>query len=834
MFLFKKLFIFLFVTISGITTFHQTGSLEEKLIDITVTSSFDNDTITNNVNDVSYGTTVTLDSSLGSQEGYSFSCWIVNGVLEDSFLQSHSFVVTQEMDIQGVFHSASQSVAIFRDTNGNVLDIQYVTNGGNATEPSITYPDKPGYIVSATKWDQSLTNITEDTTFTLQYEIDTSSSFDITVVNGSGGGTYSYNSTVTLTADTAPVGSSFAYWSENGQVISRNATDQFAVLSDRTIKAVYTDGTVSDAPYVSLTADLAVRTGYYSYIGRFYIPEDFSLVEWGMISNDTPDFNIDTTGIGVHQGNFRLSGTNIFMMSFDKNNYNYVKAYLILKDTAGDIVTLYSDTRGQETTVAQTDYYSTSFEDASKGAYEIGDITTQGEIWSLDDALLGSLTNDQVYGTQSVRIRVGNITTQFAVSDISEINFLYGRYLGDNASNFSLELSSDLTNWTVLDDAIYADTAFTRYTYTLDSAAYTTLGLDSNTAYYIRIASSSGERVNIDDFHIKTGVSQTSNVDLTNSMYRQTKPVTITFPETIDLYYSVGDTFTADTCYATDIVNGNVSCSVSGSVDTNTRGDFTVTYTAKSYEGITYSETKDFVVFKDDSYLDVDYTGYYDGIEGLYGNDLLLALRTIINTDLTRISYGDVRYALETVDEDPDHPGNVLLMYDHSYVTATWDGGLTWNREHVWPNSRLGVDRVDNTDINIASDLHNLRACDPSINSSRSNKYYDETTTDLSFYPGATSEGDAARILFYMAVMYPELTLGNEVLYNDTETNYLPEGAKMSMFDVLIGWNYSDPVDTFETNRNDAIYSVQNNRNPFIDYSYLVELIWYDHPNIPE
>ena len=829
----KKTFILFFLIFPGFSLTNG-GTLDEKTVDITITSKFDNDTLVNNISGANFGSTITLDSSLYSQENYSFSYWIVNDVLEPNFVVGHTFIVNQEMDIVGVFHSASQSIAIFRDTNGNVLDIQYVTNGGNATDPSITYPDKPGYVVQTTKWDHSFTNITEDTVFTLQYEIDTSSTFDLAVINGTGSGTYVYNSTVTLTADTAPVGQSFAYWEEDGQIISRNATDSFAILKNRTIEAVYTDSLVSDAPFISMTDDVGVRTGYYSYISRFYVPEDFSLVEWGMISNSTPDFDIDTVGIGIHQGNFRMTGTNIFMMSFDKNNYNYVKAYLILKDTAGDIVTLYSDTRGQETTVAQTDYYSTSFENDTKGSYAIGDINVDGETWSLDDALLGNLANDQKDLTQSVRLRVGNVTTQFSVSGISEINFLYGRYLGDNASYFSLELSSDLTNWTVLDDAIYADTTFTRYTYTLDSSAYTTLGLDSNTAYYIRIVSSSSQRVNIDDFHIKTGVSQTSNVDLTNAMYRQTKPVTITFPETIDLYYSVGDPFTADTCYATDIVNGSVSCSVSGTVNTNTRGDFTVTYEATSYEGITYSETKDFVVFKDDSYLDVDYTGYYDGIEGLYGQDLLLGLRTIINANLTRISYGDVRYALETVDEDPSHPGNVLLMYDHSYVTATWDGGLTWNREHVWPNSRLGVDRVDNTDINIASDLHNLRACDPSINSSRSNKYYDETTTELSFYPGATSEGDAARILFYMAVMYPELTLGNEVLYNDTETNYLPAGAKMSMFDALIGWNYSDPVDTFETNRNDAIYGIQNNRNPFIDYSYLVELIWYDDPNIPE
>ena len=82
--------------------------------------------------------------------------------------------------------------------------------------------------------------------------------------------------------------------------------------------------------------------------------------------------------------------------------------------------------------------------------------------------------------------------------------------------------------------------------------------------------------------------------------------------------------------------------------------------------------------------------------------------------------------------------------------------------------------------------------------------------------------------------MYEELELVNVILPNDPATNYTLAGAKMSMIDFLITWNYTDQVDAFEQNRNEVIYSYQNNRNPFIDYSYLVELIWYEHVNIPE
>jgi len=793
---------------------------------------FDNDSQIDYVNDVDYGTSVSLDSSLGSQDGYSFSYWIVNDVLEESFVQSHTFIVNQEMDILSVFHSAGQSVALFRDTNGKVLDIQFITNGGNATDPSITYPTKPGYVVSETKWDNLLTNITSDTVFTLQYTIDTSSTFTLNVTNGSGDGTYLFNSTVSVTADAPASGYSFSHWEEDGQVISRNSTDSFAILSNRTIEAIYTNGTVSDAPFIALTEDVAVRTGYYSYVSRFYVPDDFDLIEWGMISNDEATFDIDTVGIGIHQGFIKIPDTNIFMMSFDKNNYNYVKAYLVLKDYEGDIITMYSDTRGAVATSEPTEYYSTGFEDASKGSYAIADVTLSGEVWSFNDALLGTATEDQKVDLKSVRLRTGDITTKFTVTNLAEINFLYGKYVNDSASYFSLEISPDNATWTVLSNTIYADTNLVRYTFSLDSSVYSSLGLDSQDSYYIRIKSTTTQRVNIDDFHILTGSSSSSSADLSGSEFQQTRPVNITFPETVDLIYSVNDTFTAGTCYANDIVNEGATCNASGT-STTVRGDHTVTYTATSYEGITYTETKEYTVFRDASLLEVDYTGYYDGIEGLYGNDLLLKLREIINTGFTRVSYGDDRYYLEDIDEDQSNPGYVLLFYTHTYVANVWDEGLTWNREHVWPNSRLGVDSVENTDVNIASDLHNLRACNPSVNSSRSNKVYDTVTTDETYFPGNYSKGDASRILFYMLIAYEELQLVNDILPNDPETNYTLAGAKMAIFDELIGWNYDDPVDTFEQNRNNGIYTVQNNRNPFIDYSYLVELIWYDHANIP-
>jgi endonuclease I len=127
----------------------------------------------------------------------------------------------------------------------------------------------------------------------------------------------------------------------------------------------------------------------------------------------------------------------------------------------------------------------------------------------------------------------------------------------------------------------------------------------------------------------------------------------------------------------------------------------------------------------------------------------------------------------------------------------------------------LGVETI-NTSRHVGADLHNLKPANPSENSSRGNKYFDNTTTTASYSPRVEVRGDIARILFYMVVMYDYLEL----------INTTPTVHKMAMLNTLLQWHMDDPVDDFERNRNDVIYGYQNNRNPFIDYPEFVEMIF--------
>ena len=239
---------------------------------------------------------------------------------------------------------------------------------------------------------------------------------------------------------------------------------------------------------------------------------------------------------------------------------------------------------------------------------------------------------------------------------------------------------------------------------------------------------------------------------------------------------------------------------------------------------------------------------YYYNAKNLSGETLVEQLQMIIKDGFTPVSYGDARYVLSFSDRDPEtNYESVRGMYDNDVIATEWigTGEDAWQREHVWPNSKLGIPRVNNNSKNQGSDLHNLRAI-TIINQTRSNRYFAEgsgiatTIGSEGFYPGDEHKGDVARILFYMDIMYDELNLTNDItmLENNPDTNYTLEGAYAGVLDLLLQWHKEDPVDEFELHRNEFIYSgiatdpdgkeinPQGNRNPFIDKPEYVHLIW--------
>ncbi len=230
--------------------------------------------------------------------------------------------------------------------------------------------------------------------------------------------------------------------------------------------------------------------------------------------------------------------------------------------------------------------------------------------------------------------------------------------------------------------------------------------------------------------------------------------------------------------------------------------------------------------------------GYYDGTQGLSGEELKSALNDIIK-DHTVHSYDALRdYILPDTDEDPDNPDNVILLYTGwSRPKDEFGGGASdWNREHVWAKSHgdFGNDPPPGTDA------HHIRPTDVSVNSARGNLDFDNGGTEYidgdgptgcfrdgdSWEPRDAVKGDVARMIFYMEVRYegendePDLEMVDYIPSSPSGEPY--HGLKST----LLEWHLQDPVDDWETQRNDKVYFYQENRNPFIDHPEFVDLIW--------
>ncbi len=205
----------------------------------------------------------------------------------------------------------------------------------------------------------------------------------------------------------------------------------------------------------------------------------------------------------------------------------------------------------------------------------------------------------------------------------------------------------------------------------------------------------------------------------------------------------------------------------------------------------------------------------------------------------------DVWDILKETDKDTNNSDNVILIYSGRSVDAAqeYNSASGWSREHVWAKSRGDF----GTDEGAGTDVHHLRPCDVSVNSSRNNRNFDTcfACVDVidngfntgskrdanlwTFEPPDAVKGDVARMIFYMAVRYegdgqePDLELTNTLLSN---TDKSPLQARLT---TLLHWNRIDTVSQWERNRNNIIDSVyQHNRNPFIDNPELAEYLWGD------
>ncbi|TXS52925.1 endonuclease I family protein [Streptomyces sp. t39] len=223
---------------------------------------------------------------------------------------------------------------------------------------------------------------------------------------------------------------------------------------------------------------------------------------------------------------------------------------------------------------------------------------------------------------------------------------------------------------------------------------------------------------------------------------------------------------------------------------------------------------------------------YYQDALGRSGADLKAALHTIVGRQ-TKLSYDQVWDALKTTDEDPADPSKVILLYTGRSQAKSDNGSGEdqWNREHVWAKSHGDF----GTATGPGTDIHHLRPTDVSVNATRGSKDFDNggdevgeapgNRTDAdSFEPRDAVKGDVARMILYMAVRYDGDDGFADLEPNDQVDN--GSAPAIGRLSVLKQWHTQDPPDSLEQNRNEAIFGIQKNRNPFIDHPEWVDSIW--------
>jgi endonuclease I len=173
-------------------------------------------------------------------------------------------------------------------------------------------------------------------------------------------------------------------------------------------------------------------------------------------------------------------------------------------------------------------------------------------------------------------------------------------------------------------------------------------------------------------------------------------------------------------------------------------------------------------------------------------------------------------------------------------IPGTTEGRL-YNREHSFPKSWFGgiVEPMH-------SDALHIFPTDKQVNALRGNLPYGKvtapTTTTLNggkIGPNSTSgfsgqvfepidayKGDFARGHFYMITAYQDKVAAWQP--NKTEVF---NGNSYTAFDdwyllLMYQWHIADPVSTKEINRNNAVYLIQGNRNPYIDHPEYVNAVF--------
>jgi hypothetical protein len=228
---------------------------------------------------------------------------------------------------------------------------------------------------------------------------------------------------------------------------------------------------------------------------------------------------------------------------------------------------------------------------------------------------------------------------------------------------------------------------------------------------------------------------------------------------------------------------------------------------------------------------------YYSGIN--FSSQNLLTDLTNLLGNHNLISYSNYgTLAVPVVFERDTTLGRRVITCEYSGENKIYNPPFDftstgYSREHSLPRSWMPTGGA--TTLPEGADYHNLALTNlNNANTVRSNyplgivltptsvflqcKLGKDVNNKTVFEPKESRKGDAARAMFYQILCY------NGKNGNWGFSNLLSNGPSQNI-QTLIDWHFNDLPDAFEIAKHEYIYSIQNNRNPFIDFPDLVNCI---------
>jgi endonuclease I len=243
--------------------------------------------------------------------------------------------------------------------------------------------------------------------------------------------------------------------------------------------------------------------------------------------------------------------------------------------------------------------------------------------------------------------------------------------------------------------------------------------------------------------------------------------------------------------------------------------------------------------------------GYYDSAIGKMKAELKTALHLKIknaNVPSYGSGAGSTWAAFAKTDVRPED-GTVWDMYSNNHVDFNGNSAASgMNIEHSFAKSWWGDGRQ------AAQDVMHLAPSNSTANSAKGSwpmAVVDGTTTfsngvikvgKSSSRPGGVIDawepadeykGDFSRAYMYMVTAYEDYVTywtGNSV--NQLDNNTYPVFEQWTV-DLLLKWSKQDPVSQKEIMRNNEVYKIQGNRNPYIDYPLMSEYVWGSLTTVP-